>query len=173
MSILVARIDDASSVNFRPLQEKTVLPNSSSFTTILTWNTSSFTVSPANTSEIVGVIDWEGSHVAPIWDGSFPREEADELFAQRATALAGAGFGTGSVSTTRLWSERLMYLIDIPIGDVQLRGWETYQLEKLYLEWYDNARGTGLMSDAEIEGFVNLASFIKEYREGSFEGKST
>ncbi|KAJ7636821.1 hypothetical protein FB45DRAFT_1056097 [Roridomyces roridus] len=138
-------------------------------------------VSPDDPTELIGVIDWEGSRVAPVWHtrvhcmflddvrieasaGVLQQEEADALVEQRRAMLE------PRMARTRMWLERLMFLVDIPIEFIEFRGWDAFKWEDKYLTWYEYVRKNEVFGPGEEEGFGYLASLIRKYKEvGKFQ----
>ncbi|KAJ7921416.1 kinase-like domain-containing protein [Mycena leptocephala] len=128
------------------------------------FNSGNILVSWSDPAEVVGILDWEGSRISPLWDpgrlcsvlnetedGKDP-EEFRSLKELQQGILQQAQLYTGY---SKLHLPRLLHIIDYGHS---FRSTQSH-LDELFLQWFDGVCGTGRR--AQITSFEPLKKFIE------------
>ncbi|KAJ7490835.1 kinase-like domain-containing protein [Mycena latifolia] len=127
------------------------------------FNEGNIIVSRSDPTEVVGIIDWEGSRISPLWD---PRrlcsvlrkdvvedpDEFAELKEMQTDILQDAQLYTGY---SKLHLARLLHIADYGHSFQSTRA----HLDGLFVEWFDGVCATG--RGAHLEPFRPLKKFIE------------
>ncbi|KAJ6548135.1 hypothetical protein DFH09DRAFT_1087254 [Mycena vulgaris] len=108
-------------------------------------------------TEVVGIIDWEGSGSSPVWDVYIVNDpdELAELKALQKDIFQDAQLYTGY---SKLHLARLLYITDYRHSVESKRS----DLDGLFIEWFDGVCANG--SGAHLESFFPLKKFIEQSR---------
>ncbi|KAJ6619179.1 hypothetical protein B0H10DRAFT_2027130 [Mycena sp. CBHHK59/15] len=131
-------------------------------------------VSPADPTKLIGLIDWEGSRVCPVWDhrnysnfqadldidvqvGNMDPAEVEELREYRRATLMGDAQGWPYES--RLGLQQVLEMVEQRRADMSNRS----SIDQPFLEWFSWAEKAEEVQQQEIEAFLALKLFIECY----------
>ncbi|KAF7375674.1 Altered inheritance of mitochondria protein 9, mitochondrial [Mycena sanguinolenta] len=129
--------------------------------------------SPSDPTRLIGVIDWEGSRVCPVWDSRnystfwhdldiqvsadvLDADEAEVLKEHRRSLLMDGAEGWPDDS--RLWLQQLLKMVEQRKADMSNRD----SIDEPFLEWFSWAEEAEWVQPHEIAAFRGLKRFIEE-----------
>ncbi|KAJ6622648.1 kinase-like domain-containing protein [Mycena sp. CBHHK59/15] len=127
------------------------------------FNSGNILVSHADPTVVVGILDWEGSRVSPLWD---PRrmctvlsdskvDDPQELASLRELEYDILTDAQPYARYSQLHLARLLHITDYGHSTQSKRS----ELNRLFLQWYAGVCGTGRAD--KIESFMGLKKFIE------------